>query len=412
MNYQELQEAKQTFRIHYLEKEYKTLFKIRDEFVRKYNPKKIAAMTIDEYVQGKQSKTSFCYILERSLKDLGNMTGQYATKFGVWYSKEKGEYSFEPRLGSTYKEVFKKVKKSILDLLKDGKVHDYENIINNPLNALFKGKILAVYYPDDYLNIFSNDHLNYYLKAFDLDTAKMMKQNVLYKRKALIDYKNSDKDMKKWSNDMFSVFLWSHYPKAPLKSDEVAVASNEKEIEFPTFETFSFIDLQLADGKLTSPSKSHSGKPSPDYEKEAKKQGISVEELEKKQESENAESNKAEIEANEAKSDKKKDKDSSASTGFIMVISLIGYYLAMMAGVFKGALFIRILSYVPFISAILAPSLLVLGQIGIIDIVVSIILVMITNYLLIKYGLKIYKVGILNYSSKDLWKKMFKALKD
>lgn len=96
----------------------------------------------------------------------------------------------------------------------------------------------------------------------------------------------------------------------------------------------------------------------------------------------------------------------------IMIISLIGYYLAMMAGVFKGALFIRILSYVPFISAILAPSLLVLGQIGIVDIVISIIITLITNYLLIKYGLKIYKVGILNYSSKDLWKKMFKALKD
>lgn len=96
----------------------------------------------------------------------------------------------------------------------------------------------------------------------------------------------------------------------------------------------------------------------------------------------------------------------------IMVISLIGYYLAMMAGVFKGALFIRILSYVPFISAILAPSLLVLGQIGITDIIISTILTILTNYLLIKYGLKIYKVGILNYSSKDLWKKMFKAMKD
>lgn len=96
----------------------------------------------------------------------------------------------------------------------------------------------------------------------------------------------------------------------------------------------------------------------------------------------------------------------------IMIISLIGYYLAMMAGVFKGALFIRILSYVPFISAILAPSLLVLGQIGIIDVIISIVITIITNYLLIKYGLKIYKVGILNYSSKDLWKKMFKAMKD
>ena len=96
----------------------------------------------------------------------------------------------------------------------------------------------------------------------------------------------------------------------------------------------------------------------------------------------------------------------------IMIVLLIGYYLAIMAGVFKGALFIRILSYVPLISAILAPSLLVLGQIGIIDVIIAIILVLLTNWVLIKYGLKVYKIGILNYSSKDLWKKMFKAIKE
>ena len=96
----------------------------------------------------------------------------------------------------------------------------------------------------------------------------------------------------------------------------------------------------------------------------------------------------------------------------IMLISLLGYYLAIMSNMFHGSLLIRIISYVPFISAILSPSLLMLGQIGIIDIIISIILTIITNYLLIKYGLKIYKVGILNYSSKDLWKKMFKAMKN
>ena len=96
----------------------------------------------------------------------------------------------------------------------------------------------------------------------------------------------------------------------------------------------------------------------------------------------------------------------------IMIISLIGYYLAMMAGMFKGALFIRILSYVPLISAILSPSLLVLGQIGVIDVIISIIICIVFIWLLIKYGLKIYKIGILNYSSKDLWKKMFKAMKE
>lgn len=95
----------------------------------------------------------------------------------------------------------------------------------------------------------------------------------------------------------------------------------------------------------------------------------------------------------------------------IMLVSLLGYYLAIMSGVFNGALFIRILSYVPLISAILSPSLLVLGQIGVVDVIVSIIIVIITNVLFVKYGLRIYKVGILNYSAKGLWKKMFKAMK-
>lgn len=95
----------------------------------------------------------------------------------------------------------------------------------------------------------------------------------------------------------------------------------------------------------------------------------------------------------------------------IMIISLLGYYLAMMAGVFKGALFIKILGFFPFISAILAPSLLVLGQFTIIDFVIAIFVMIIVIYLLIKYGLKIYKVGILNYSSGGMFKKMYEALK-
>lgn len=95
----------------------------------------------------------------------------------------------------------------------------------------------------------------------------------------------------------------------------------------------------------------------------------------------------------------------------IMVISMAGYFLSIMASVFQGSVFIRICSYIPFLSAILSPSLLVLGHIGILDILISSVLMVIVNYLLVKYGLKIYKVGILNYSSKDLWKKMFQALK-
>ena len=95
----------------------------------------------------------------------------------------------------------------------------------------------------------------------------------------------------------------------------------------------------------------------------------------------------------------------------IIVISLVGFYLSIMNPLFEGSLFIRIFSYIPFISAIISPSLLITGVIGFKDIVLSILLMIVIIYLLIKYGLKIYKEGILNYSSNKLFKKMFKALK-
>lgn len=96
----------------------------------------------------------------------------------------------------------------------------------------------------------------------------------------------------------------------------------------------------------------------------------------------------------------------------IVIICLVGYYLSMMASMFNGSLFIRIMSYVPFISSLLAPTLYVMGQIGIFDLIVSILLLLGVIYLLIKYGLRIYKVGILNYSQSGLWKKMFKAMRE
>ena len=271
MNYQELQEAKQTFRLHALEKEYKPLFKTREDFVCRFSPSRISYMKIDDYVQGKQSKTSFCYILERTLRILGNIGGQPSSKFGIWYSPSEMRYKYDPRFGDNYKDAFQAIKSSITELLEAGKHHDYDVIIANPLNALIKGKILSVYYPDDYLNIFSREHLDYYLRKLDLDTAELMKQNVLYKRDALLAFKDSDKDMKKWSIDMFAVFLHSHYPKSPTKADEMAVKSKDEELEFPTLEEVSFVDLQLASGKQTPTSKTHSAIPSPDYEKEARK---------------------------------------------------------------------------------------------------------------------------------------------
>lgn len=95
----------------------------------------------------------------------------------------------------------------------------------------------------------------------------------------------------------------------------------------------------------------------------------------------------------------------------IMIICMLGYYLAVMAGMFNGSLFIRILSYIPLISCLLSPALLMIGQIGIIDVFISVAMLILFIMVLVKYGLKIYKIGILNYSTDKMWSKIFKAAK-
>ncbi len=96
----------------------------------------------------------------------------------------------------------------------------------------------------------------------------------------------------------------------------------------------------------------------------------------------------------------------------LMIVSLAGFYLIIISSMFPGAVFIKIASVIPLMSISLAPSLLLSGEIGVGLIIVAILLLMILNFILIKFGLKIYKVGILNYSESDLWKKMFRAVKE
>ena len=96
----------------------------------------------------------------------------------------------------------------------------------------------------------------------------------------------------------------------------------------------------------------------------------------------------------------------------LMIISVIGYYLIILSSAFPGSTFIKVMATIPLMSVSLAPSLLLSGEIGVGVVIIGIILLIFLNYLLVKYGLKVYKVGILNYSETGLWKKMFKAIKE
>lgn len=95
----------------------------------------------------------------------------------------------------------------------------------------------------------------------------------------------------------------------------------------------------------------------------------------------------------------------------IMLIIMVGYYLAIMAVQFDGSIFIEIASFIPMLSFLLSPVLYMIGQITIIEMIISTGIMAIFTWVIFHYGLRIYKVGILNYSSSKLWRKMFKSLK-
>ena len=95
----------------------------------------------------------------------------------------------------------------------------------------------------------------------------------------------------------------------------------------------------------------------------------------------------------------------------LMIILIVGYYIAIMASAFEGAVFVKIVGFIPMLSFLVAPVIFLLGQISLMELILSTALCGVVTYLLFHFGLRIYKVGILNYSSQDLWKKIFKSVK-
>lgn len=266
MNYLDFQRAKETFQLESLENERQVLYQARHKFVKKFSPKFIAYMSIDDYVYGKGENT-FCYKLERTLANLGSINTRFGyKKFGVWWSKDEGSYKFDPLFGKTYLEAFENVRKALLKLLEDGAAEDYKSISTCTIYSLVLGKILSVYYPEKYLNIFSSRHLNHYLISLDLDTKELMGKHPIYKGKRLLEFKNNDLDLKNWSVDMFAVFLWGHYPKDPRLQAGGAIKSKHKQPVFTTITKPDFIKLQIVSGQHATSQAATGTKSKPDYE--------------------------------------------------------------------------------------------------------------------------------------------------
>ena len=192
----------------------------RDEFVKHFTRDKIANMDIDEYVVGYGDQTTFCYGLWRGLKRLANISSLFPTAFGVYYSKKLRDYVPDKSRWVSPEFAFAYMKQSILQLLEAGEKEDLEALIDNPIHSAVKGKILCTYFPNRYIGICAETHIDYYMKAYGLYNNSTKDLNPILKREVLLNLKNNDPIMKGWTLDQFAYFMWAVCPGSPRKNKQ------------------------------------------------------------------------------------------------------------------------------------------------------------------------------------------------
>ena len=182
----------------------------RERFIRRFPESALANLTLEEYVVGVPGrKDTFCYWLEYELKPWGQYVGR-SEKSGVFFHKASGHYRCVSRFGSDDdpEQAFINVRSAILALLDAGKREDIPALDQNSLTGSIKGRILGLYYPERYLNIYGDSHLDYFLVQLRLDDQPLHRLSELQKREILRDFKQRHPVMRRWPLHAFCLFLY------------------------------------------------------------------------------------------------------------------------------------------------------------------------------------------------------------
>lgn len=208
-------EIKKRIAEYLLSNEYKTnkennkeLQKLINQFVKDFPLSKIRTMTMDEYVQGRGSKTSFSYRIEWELDRAGRISGSDVSKFGVYYSAKRGRYENTKKFGATPEEAFARVKEEIVKIIDAAQKNDHSLIRNSLISDNLCGKIYYLYSKGRALPIYSKNHLLSILSIFGIPKPVKNKNLFVY-RDLLIKYKETHEQLKQWSNLEFSQFIYS-----------------------------------------------------------------------------------------------------------------------------------------------------------------------------------------------------------
>jgi len=197
----------------------------RQSFLKRFPFDSLIDLTIEEF-SNKKTKDCFNYWLERK-KILGGIGGGNSSKFGIYlsktgdYCKGYGKQKIELK-GEKLNEEFQILKERIIQAIKfaeEGHISDISSL-EVPVFNMVLLKILNIYIPDKFLNIYSPPILIELGKELNIKDALLASKNSIeLNHEVLIALKKQDV-FSSWSNEEISRFIWDTFSERDKAFDK------------------------------------------------------------------------------------------------------------------------------------------------------------------------------------------------
>ena len=219
------------------DKFFQTLAENKSKFVERFPLDMILDMPIEEYIVLKANypetyNDTFTYWLERKEEIGGAIGGGNSSKFYIYMDASgkycigygnKKRYIEGDELKYEYHELISKILKSI-EFAKEDNIEEIKEL-NPPLWNMVLLKILSIYMPDKFIDIYSSAVLVPLAEILNLDTDKSPENIIAINYLATKKLKAMD-EFKEWEMFKLSNFVWETIRKVPRKITYWALGHN------------------------------------------------------------------------------------------------------------------------------------------------------------------------------------------